>query len=357
MPGPKPRLHMPFAQWPQTDKALWQQAVADDDPFGNAAGLAKTTLHTRLMAWRRYLGFLASNEPDALLLAPYERLTHDRVQRFVAHLADTNTAYSVACQIDALYGAARTMTPHTDWSWLRSIKARLFALAPAKRAGGPVITSIQLVELGLILMRESDIKLGGPVITANALLYRDGLLIALLGHIPLRHKNLAALEIGLDFIMVGDKWCIVIRPEDSKTRIELDYPVPDILQEPFSIYLKSVRPRLLRRADCKALWVSAKGGQLSYSAVGPVVTRHSTQRLGIRIRPHDARDAAATIWAIAAPDQILVARDLLGQSDLQTTTKHYNRAKGIEASRFHSRLIARTRKKLRGCKPHRIESP
>ena len=39
------------------------------------------------------------------------------------------------------------------------------------------------------------------------------------------------------------------------------------------------------------------------------------------------RDAAATTWALSAPDQIGVARDLLAHSDLRTTIKHYNRAR------------------------------
>jgi integrase len=345
MPGPQPKLHLPFAQWPEVDKLLWQQAIANDDPFSDAPGarLAKTTLHSRWMAWRRFLGFMTITEPDALNIAPKERLAKERVRRFTKHLAETNTPYSVACRIDALYGAARTMFPEVDWVWLRAVKARLFALAPPGGATGPVITSVQLVELGLKLMEESNLKSNTSVSMADAIAYRDGLMIALLGHVPLRHKNLAALEIGRDFVMVGERWCIVVPPADSKTKIELDYPVPDILQEPFSIYFSRVRPRMLRRANCNALWVSPKGGPLSYSAVGPVVTRHTTDRLGIRITPHDARDAAATTWAIAAPDQIGVARDLLGHSDLRTTTKHYNRARGIEASRAHYQLIARLR--------------
>jgi len=103
---------------------------------------------------------------------------------------------------------------------------------------------------------------------------------------------------------------------------------------------------MLRRPGCNALWVSAKGGALSYSALGPVMTRHTTQRLGIRITPHDARDAAATTWAIAAPEQIGIARDLLTHSDLRPM-RHYNRARGIEASRTYARFIAKARKNLR----------
>jgi hypothetical protein len=48
--------------------------------------------------------------------------------------------------------------------------------------------------------------------------YRDGLMVALLAHVPLRHKNFAALEIGRDVIMEDGKRSIVIPPEETKTR-------------------------------------------------------------------------------------------------------------------------------------------
>lgn len=342
MPGPRPKLHLPFAHWPPTDRRLWHDAARTDDPFSDAAGthLAKTTLHRLWMGWRRFLGFLAITEAMALEITPVERLTIQRVRRFAGHLAETNTPHSVAIQMDALYGAARAMMPEQDWSWLRSVKARLYSAAGRKSPSGPVITSVQLVDLGEQLMNESKIVPGTPVKMADAIRYRDGLMIAVLGFIPARHKNFAAIQIGRDLVREGEKWFIAIPPEDTKTKIPLDFEVPKLLQPHLERYIDHVRPRMLRRPACNALWVSAKGGALSYSAVGPVFTRHTTRRLGIRITPHDARDAAATTWAIAAPDQIGVARDLLTHSDLRTT-RHYNRARGIEASRTHAQLLAK----------------
>ena len=190
MPGLPPRLHLPFARWPEADKTTWQRAITSHDPFDDAPGarLAKSTLHTRWMAWRRFLGFLAITEPDALFLTPSERVTMQRVREFTAHVAQTNTPFSVAGQIDAFYSAARTMLPEVDWTWLRAIKARLYALAPSKGAAGPVITSVQLVELGLQLMAESNPESKASVSMADAVMYRDGLMIALVGYVPLRHK-------------------------------------------------------------------------------------------------------------------------------------------------------------------------
>ena len=129
------------------------------------------------------------------------------MRQFADHLAETNTPHSVAIQMDALYGAARAMMPEQDWSWLRSVKARLYSAAGRKGPSGPVITSVQLVDLGEQLMTESKI-LPGSVRMADAIRYRDGLMIALLGLIPPRHKNFAAIQIGRDLVREGEKWFI-----------------------------------------------------------------------------------------------------------------------------------------------------
>jgi len=132
MSGPQPRLHLPFSDWPEVDRLMWNSAVNNDDPFADGVGarLSKTTLHKYWMGWRRFLGFLTITEPDALEIAPPKRLTTERVRRFVEHLRETNTPHSVAIQIDSLYGAARTLIPEGDWNWLRDIKTRLYSAAP-----------------------------------------------------------------------------------------------------------------------------------------------------------------------------------------------------------------------------------
>jgi hypothetical protein len=75
MAGRNPRLHLPYTQWPAVDPLLWERATDSDDPFADGAGarLAKASRHDYLFAWRRFLGFLAINEPTALEIAPTER--------------------------------------------------------------------------------------------------------------------------------------------------------------------------------------------------------------------------------------------------------------------------------------------
>ena len=297
-----------------------------------------------MSAWRRFLGFLAISEPTALEVAPNERLTIERVRAFVAHLAETRAPRSVASSVDALYQAARVIMPECNWTWLKVVKARLYMAAPASGPAGAVITSIQLLDLGQQLMDESKPADHTRISMADAVCYRDGLMIALLAFIPIRRKNLAALEIGRHLVREGDRWFVIVPGEETKTGTPIEFLVPEMLVSYLAFYLEVVRPRILRHASSAALWVSAKTSALSYIAIDKIFSRLS-KRLSLRITAHDARDAAATTWAVLVPDQIGVARDLLAHSDLRTTTKHYNRAKGIEASRAYREVIAGMRRK------------
>jgi integrase len=318
-----------------------------DDPFADAAGahLSKASQHTYLFAWRRFLGFLAIHEPTALEIAPSERLTIERVRLFVARLGETNIPRSVAGQVGALYHAARVMMPEREWTWLRAVKARLYAAAAAHAPTGPVITSVQLLDLGQQLMDEAKPATDAPISKHDAVTYRDGLMIAFLAFIPIRRKNLATLEIDRHLVRGSDSWFVIIPGEETKTGTPIEFPVPELLKAYLTTYLDIVRPRLLPHPACSALWINSRGVALAYAAISDIVTEHSTSRLGFRITPHDARDAAATTWALLAPAQIGIARDLLAHSDLRITIKHYNRARGIEASQAYSQLIAEMRRK------------
>jgi hypothetical protein len=63
--------------------------------------------------------------------------------------------------------------PERNWGWLKAIKARLYAVPPTVRAK-PVITSLQLLDLGMQLMDEvrpapsSSIRLRDAVHTGTA---------------------------------------------------------------------------------------------------------------------------------------------------------------------------------------------
>jgi integrase len=335
------RLHLPFEQWPAADRHLWEAATNETDPFSEATGtrLAAASKTQYLFAWRRFLGFLSIEDQSALGLSASERLTKARIRSFSDHLAKTNIPRSVAIQMDALYKAARIMMPTLDLSWLKLMKARLHSAAPLKRASGPLVTSVQILEVGQRLMDDHDPETGDRLTLAKAIRYRDGLLISLLAFLPLRRKNLAALDIDRHLIGEGRNRFIYIPAAETKTRTPIEFVVPELLLPYLDVYLRTARPRILNDPKCKALWVSPRGGALRDGAIGAIVSRHTVAVLGIRLTPHETRDAAATTWALAAPGQIGISRDLLSHSDLRTTEKHYNRATGVQASRSLAKVL------------------
>ena len=340
--GHRSRLHLQFDRWPLLDRQLWEQATNNSDPFSEAAGarLAERSKHQYLFAWRRFLGFVLIEDESTLALSPAERLTKERVRAFARHLAETNIPRSVAIQIDALYKAARIMLSEHDLTWLKAMKARLHSAAPLQRAGGPAITSLEILQVGLALMDRHVTKDSEPVTLSKAISYRDGLMIALLAFAPLRRKNLASLEIGRHVIGNGNKRYIVVPASETKTRVAIEFAVPALLLPYLDVYLAVFRPRLLKDPSCKALWVSPRGGgTLRYGAIGDIVSRHTSRQLGLRLTPHDTRDAAATTWALTDPSRIRTASDLLSHSDARTMQKHYNRANGFEAGRTYTALI------------------
>jgi integrase/recombinase XerD len=338
---PRVRLHLPFDQWAVADRLLWEQATNDSDPFSEAAGarLAERSKHQYLFAWRRFLGFVQIKDGSALALSPAERLTKERVRAFADHLAETNIPRSVAIQVDALYKAARIMLPEHDLTWLKSMKARLHSAAPVPQAGGPAITSLQILQVGLTLMTQNAPVEGHRSTLSRAVRYRDGLMIALLAFAPLRRKNLASLEIGRHLIGDDNDRYIIIPAAETKTRAPIEFAIPELLLPYLDLYLAVVRSRLLKNMSCQALWVSPRGGALRYGAIGDIVSRHTLSVLGLRLTPHDTRDAAATTWALSDPSKIGMAKDLLSHLNERTMQKHYNRAKAVEATRTYAAIV------------------
>ncbi len=194
MAGFEAKLHLRFARWPDADKALWQKAMDADDPFamGSAARLSAASRKRYFMGWRRFLGFLAIVEPEALEISPAERLRPERIKRFAKHLALSCSASSVATGVEAAYHAARVMMPGADLDRFKEIKTRLHKAVGPKRQTRAAITSLQLLRLGEELMDEIRPKLGATLRLADAVQYRDGLMIALTAFFPVRPKNLVA---------------------------------------------------------------------------------------------------------------------------------------------------------------------
>ena len=333
-----------ITNWPLSDQLAWQEALTDGDLFESsrpAARWAQTSRTSIAWSYGRWLGHLSHHE----LLndeAPAERVTPSQVTVYIKELQESVRPQTVAGYLAHLYDAIRVMAPDRDWTWLKAIKTRLArGLKSDGRKAARVQDSARLFELGLSLMAEA--MASGREDLGTAIMYRDGLMIALLAARPIRRRNLATIRIGKELQKVGDHWNLIFDAHQTKQSRYMEFPLPRKLTLYIGAYLRDYRKRLLGDKRHKYLWVSARGGVLCAGAIYERITKCTAAEFGNPINPHLFRDCVATTLARRDPEHVHVAVALLGHTDLRTTEKHYNQARMIDAVRQYQRELQRFR--------------
>jgi integrase/recombinase XerD len=180
----------------------------------------------------------------------------------------------------------------------------------------------------------------------RAVLFRDGLLIAFLAARPLRKRNVKGMYLGTTFIRENGRYWLRFSAGETKTRQSIDRPCPVALTPVFDRYLEVHRVVLLGRASspehkpgCRAVWISATGRPMGDMAIHRVTTRRTLAAFGKGVNPHLFRDCAATTIALDDPTCVQIVMHILGHTRPATGERHYNQARGIEASRSLIALV------------------
>jgi len=226
----RPRKSLPFADWPAADRAEWERAFVEGDVFdgrGPGAHLAPRSRLTIERGYARWLAFVAQHDAASMQLDPASRVTPVGLRAFIDAQSARCSPTTVWNDVKSVYDAMRLLAPDHDWTWLRTVKARLERRLPPRRAG-PVVDSGRLLDLGIRLMDEA---IGKAVLAERPALvaYRDGLIIAFLAMRPLRRRTLACLRIGRQLQQIGETWVLVLEPEDLKNREPAEFSFPAIL--------------------------------------------------------------------------------------------------------------------------------
>jgi integrase len=276
-------------------------------------------------------------------------VTPTRLVGYVAALrARSNAPTTILSRLNMLDLFLRTVDPGGDRGLLRRLLVRL--RAESEDAGrrdkrGRLQPSHDLLALGRHLMQEAEARTGDLPPCRRAVLYRNGLAIALLAARPLRLKNLAALELGRHLLRAGGGWRLVIPGAETKTGRPLELPFPEVLVPALERYVEVHRPVLAAQrgrahgAAGVALWLSAAGGPLSAGTLAFHVTERTRAAFGRPVSPHLFRDCAATSLALEDPTHVRIAAQVLGHAAFSTTEKHYNLARGQEAATAWHRTL------------------
>jgi hypothetical protein len=345
--------------WPEADHHAWEAAQHQGDvlePGGGAAHWAQHTRNKVAKGYGRWTTWLISNGLLDLLASPADRVTPDRVVRYVADLRKLNAPYSVLARVQELYQAMAVMVPAKDWTWIRRIEARVRqTVTPSRDKRGRVVGVEKLYAFGLELMAKAEGPKGGTALE-RAVQYRDGLMICLLTARPLRRRNFAAIEIGRHLVQQGSGFWIRFESNETKTHQPIEVPFPLDLVSSLERYLSHYRPFLLARTGrwsrtsngaANALWVSMDGSAMTEIAIYFRVMKLTRSKFGHVVNLHLFRDCAATSTAIEDPKHAHINKSILGHATLRSSERHYNHARTLEAMRRHQAQILRLRRLLR----------
>ena len=235
------------------------------------------------------------------------------------------------------------MAPKVDFAWLRRIMARLRRMArPARDDRIRIVPAVTLFDLSVELMKRAETKIDLPA-RARALLFRDGLMIAILCVCALRARNIAAMTIDKNLQRRADICWVCFAANETKNRRPIEIPLPEVFLGWIERYLDHYRPQVLCRSATPVggdgFWISNGGRQLTAKGIGRCVSAVTERELGRAANPHLFRKIIPTELAIRDPAHVGIAQPILGHATYATTQHAYNLGRSLDAANRHHALL------------------
>jgi site-specific recombinase XerD len=284
---------VPYALWPEGDRAAWATAQAPAtspwDAAGRAAGLRPKTRRNYARAYSTWLAWLdAQGELDPTA-APVARVTRPRIEGFVDHMQALGRRNSTIRQM--------LMNVHSFLSLVSSVPPPAFLTHPGGRPLREAFPDeprvLPEVDSRAVLARAQALHaeaMTQPPSLGAATRLRDAALMGILhAHAP-RVGDLAGMEIGTHLVHgAGGAWELRFPPETTKGKRLLTYPLAPACVPLIDDYLAHGRPRLPGADATAALWLRKNGGPLDVVGVAGLVARRHRDWLGAPHGPHKAR--------------------------------------------------------------------
>jgi integrase len=339
--NPPNQRPLPLLDWPKADLEMWQAAQATGNILDDDGIISHLSTHTRKDLTRRYayfLSFLAHRGRLEDYPSAAASVTRENILDYVHYLEPRVSSVTLAQSLYKIGRVAVCLNPGQDWRWLRRLCRRLDLRARPRDRRNDVVEIKELFQLGLKLMAQAE-KASTSTAFSRALLYRDGLIIALLAADPLRSANITFLEIGRTLIKDGTTWSVNIPAEETKAgRLHLAI-LPDWSAPCIDRYVHRYRP-LFRNAETTGrLWLSRNGRPLHDSSLYHLVCKRTYEAFGKPINPHLFRSCLATSTAVHHGAEMGLAMTVLGHQSSKVTTRHYNQAKMIDAVRAYQEVL------------------
>jgi len=277
---------------PKTMKRLLQQFI---HYLSVERGLARNTLESYERDLTFFLEFLAGQGVDSI-----EKLTKNNIVQYLSVLNKMGRAPATI---------TRNMVSIRSFCQFL-VRERLIAHDPSLHMGLPKpekrlpkVLSVEEVER---LLEAPETSEPGGV--------RDKAMLELLYATGIRVSELVSLNVGDVNLGVGFVRCT---GKGSKERI---VPVGRVASEWLDSYIRTMRPRLLKRSkEEAALFVNQLGTRLTRQGFWKIIKRYAREaRIAKPITPHTLRHSFATHLLENGAD-LRAVQEMLGHADISTT--------------------------------------
>lgn len=341
----EPVRSLPIEEWPKAERTAWQAACQPGVRLKGGGAASHLRSVTQLMLAQKnglFLDFVARSNKLDLEAEAGGHVKPDLVEPFVEELKKRVSSVTAYGTIQKLRRISQFMAAERNLGWLIEIERELFSAMRPKSKWDRVVLAEIIIEAGLTLMNEAETAKKMPKLT-RARLFRNGLMVALLAHYPIRIKNYAALSIGRSLVKIDKVWWIILKPTETKEKRADERPIEDYLGNLVDRYITIYRPVLARgKEQGPALWAAMNGKPMAQCFVGEVITETTRATIGIPINPHMFRTTGVTTAAIYAPDKPHLGSAILHHSGPKAL-ENYNRASCISASKAYASLTRQFR--------------
>lgn len=334
------RIHsIVIEEWPKADREAWEQTCIPARRLkagGAAARMKPITQQSHARVYGYLLEFCNRKGFLDVKAEPAGHVTPQIIDAFLEELNKRVSSVTHMIYIQRIRRVAEILATVRDFGWLREIERDLNFAARPRAKHHRIVPSTRLLAIGIELIERGEATTSLTDLT-RARLVRNGLMVALLALCPIRLRNFSSLRLDHQIRRINGTWWIILKGAETKSGKPDERPVQKILTPHIERWIEHWRPLFLNPQD--AFWPSIKGGPLSYTFVGMIMSDTTLRELGVAISPHLFRDCAVHTVATRAGAEMGIASSLHQHTDPRTTEKHYNKGASIYATRRYQEII------------------
>lgn len=335
-----------YRLWSPEQRQAWEEATRVGGKYvggGALSGYRPATLDSFYRAYSLWLGFL--HRKGRLECLPDPTL----VDAFAEELAGRMKAASAATILRRLRKSLEALYPASDLDPLRRHQRCLAGRNEPSSSKLPRLAHpSELVLAGERLMNQAR---KGVRTKANAIIFRDGLLVTLLARRPARISNIQSIRVGKELDLEAPNGRLSWTAEHTKNRVNLSLPLTAELVELLRQWFDQYRPLLVTDDSGEHIWLSERGAPLTVAGLQQAISKRTEAEMGKRIPPHLFRDCLASMIAIERPARMDDVSAILGHRRPGSKDSYIAVAKSLIVQRRVRDLEAEARRKSSKKKP------